>query len=338
MDLELNIFEKIHPLLDPIISTLIIVGIPILSVFLMAKLLSKGGKFKPVAHFRGLPSVSRQETNRKLPSWTKHLVLLTRATNHTDEAEDEVVYRFVTMTIVMFIATYVVYGFWTGLFRPANFNVSALFDTWLWIISLMAATLPYAYLRIKLHRIRVKNSYDLIPAVNMMLMKYVEYRGNLYYAIFETNKTLKGEILNAFNGLIPALQGSASSNLDDAIELFVYRTQTSWSVQLGILIHKSELHGDDIEQGLRWLITDMSEVVKITEEVKSENRENVQLGFLPFILLPLSVFFNQYPSGGKSWYYYFGTELGIKMLLFATLYTIICTVIAYIIQKPRNEV
>lgn len=334
----MNILANVHPFLDPIFKTILIIGIPLLISFILTKYVFPVASVVKMTRFRGLPNVPKLDKKKKMPKWTKHLVLLSKSIKQTDETEEEVVYRFVSLTVAMFISTFLVYGFWTGLFRPNQFSLASLFDTWLWIISLMAATLPYCYMRIRLHRIRVKNSYDLIPAVNMLLMKYIEHKGNLYYSVFETTKTLKGDMLNAFMGLLPALQGSAGSNLDEAIELFVYRTQINWSVQLGILIHKSEYHGDDIEQGLRWLITDMSEVIRITEEVKSDNRENVQLGFLPFVLLPLSIFFNQYPSGGKSWHYYFGTELGIKMLLFTTLYTVLCAVIAYIIQKPRNEV
>ena len=332
------VLVKIQPFLDPFIKTILILGIPLLVVFILGKYVLPVANIVKKTRFKGLPNAKKIESEKKQPKWTKHLILISKSIKQTDETNEEVVYRFVMLTVAMFITTYLGYGFWTGSFLPNQFRFAALFDTAHWVISLMAASLPYCYMRIRLHRIRVKNSYDLIPAVNMMLMKYVEHKGNLYYAVYETTKNLKGDILHAMMGILPALQGAAGANLDDAIELFVYRTHTNWSIQLGILIHKSEIHGDDIEQGLRWLISDMSEVVKITEEVKSENRENVQLGFFPFILLPLSIFFNQYPSGGKSWHYYFQTETGIKVLLFTLLYTVLCAVIAYMIQKPRNEV
>ena len=82
----------------------------------------------------------------------------------------------------------------------------------------------------------------------------------------------------------------------------------------------------------------MSEVAKITEEIKSENRETIQMAYLPAFLFPAVIYLNQYPSLGKSWHYYFETSPGIRIIVFTLLFTLICALVAYIIQKPRNEV
>jgi hypothetical protein len=334
--------ESLHRfivLLDTAVRVFLIWCIPLIVLFVLGKLVFPVSKALKVVRFRGLPSSIEPLKNTRRPSkWARHLVLLLRSISAGEESDEELLHRFIIMTIGTFISTYIVYGFWTGLFTKYDFQYSDLFNGWQIFISMMASFLPYCFLRMKLHRVRVKNSYDLVPAVNTLILKYSEYRGNLYYAVFETTKVLQGDILNAFVGLLPALQGSANASIEDAIELFIYRIKTTWAIQLGILIHKSEEQGDNIEQGLRWLITDMSEVAKITEEIKSENRETIQLAYFPVFLFPAVIYFNQFPSMGKSWHYYFQTTPGIRMIMFTLLYTFICAVIAYTIQKPRNEV
>ncbi|GGG18789.1 hypothetical protein [Paenibacillus abyssi] len=334
-----EIIEQLRASLDPLIRTVLIGGVPLIIIYLLARFVMPLTRTYRIVRFRGLPSVSENDNSAKpVAKWAKHLVLLSRSISTGDESDEELIQRFFVMTVGAFLGTFVVYGFWTGLFDRDTFMISHLVDRWAVTISLMAATVPYFLMRMKLHRVRIKNSYDLVPAVNTLLLKYSEYRGNLYYAVFETTKGLNGDILNAFVGLLPSLQGAANSNIEEAIELFIFRIKTTWSIQLGILIHKSEEQGDNIDQGLRWLIADMSEVAKITEELKSENRETMQLAYMPAILLPAVIYLNQFPSMGKSWHYYFQTPLGIRMIVFTLLFTLLCALIAYMIQKPRNEV
>lgn len=331
--------ERIKEMLDPAIRAILISGVPLIAVYLLGKLVLPVSKVMRVVRFRGLPkSTEHMKSDKPTAKWARHLILISRSIKTGDESDEELLQQFILRTIGSFVVTYLVYGFWTGVFDRRSFHYINLLDNWMIFISLMASSLPYCFMRMRLHRVRVKNSYDLVPAVNTLILKYSEFRGNLYYAVFETTKGLQGDILNAFVGLLPALQGSANAKIEDAIELFIFRIKTTWAIQLGILIHKSEEQGDNIEQGLRWLVTDMSEVAKITEEIKSENRETIQLAYLPAFLFPAVIYLNQYPSMGKSWHYYFQTTPGIRMIVFTLLFTLICALVAYIIQKPRNEV
>lgn len=336
----MNIIENIHPLLDPIVRSLIIFGLPSLTLLFVSRYLFPASSFAIISKsiYKRSAVVSNAKRNDEHSAIMRHLLLLIRSTMKTNDNENDMLTRFFAITASVFIATYLTYGFWTGIFGSQYFSVASFLDTSCWMVSLFMAAFPYIFLRVKLHLIRVKNRYALIPAINTFLMKYVEYRGNQYHAMYQTVETLSGEIKHAFKGLLDPLQGKMGSSLDDAIELFIFQIQTSWAIQFGILLHKGEIQGDNIEQGLRWLITDMSEVERITEEVKSENRDNVHLGYLPFIVFPLSIVLNHFPTNGSSWNYYFRTELGIKTVLFTLLYTITCAIIAFLIQKPRNEV
>ena len=184
-----NIIEKIKYMLDPAIRSLLIAAVPLIAVFLLGKMVFPVSKALRVVRFRGLPtSIEQSKSNKPTAKWARHLVLLSRSIKTGDENDEELLQQFILTTIGAFVATYLVYGFWTGLFERGDFHYSNLLDRWLIIISFMAGSLPYCFMRMKLHRVRVKNSYDLVPAVNTLILKYSEYRGNLYYAVFETHK------------------------------------------------------------------------------------------------------------------------------------------------------
>lgn len=303
------------------------------AVILLLNLVVKKTNSIRTKRFRGISEPSKE---RKLPEWLNHLVLITKTVSNKDQSDEDLIQGFILRSVLFFVGAYVIFGFYTHTFE--DFMLSNLFNKWLLTVSLMVSSLPYALMRIKLHRIRVRNSYDLVPAVNLLVLKYNNYQNNLYYAVLDITKELKGDIQLAFMGLIPVLQGSSSMTIEKAIELFYFRIHTNWSIQLGILIQKAEEHGDDIEQGLNWLVTDMSEVTKIKEEVKYENRETVQLGYFPLLLLPASIFLNQYPSQGKSWYYTFQHPAGLKVFIFTALFCIVCALTAFVVSRPANEV
>lgn len=323
---------KFHLYLGPSIRFIILLLSCFAVIFLLNLVVKKTTSVRK-KRFRGIPSPTKE---KDLPEWLNHLVLLTKTVTNKNENADDVIQGFILRTVLYFVGAYVIFGYYTHTFD--NFMISNLFNKWLITVSLMSGSLPYAVMRIKLHRIRVRNSYDLVPAANLLYLKYCNHQNNLYYAVLDITKELKGDIQLAFMGLIPVLQGSNSMTIEKAIELFYFRIHTNWSIQLGILIQKAEAQGDDIEQGLNWLVTDMSEVAKIKEEVKQENRETVQLGYFPLILLPASIFLNQYPSQGKSWFYTFQHPAGLKVFIFTALFCIVCALTAFVISRPANEV
>ncbi|WP_040951683.1 type II secretion system F family protein [Gorillibacterium massiliense] len=329
-----NLWNQLGPYLDPFIRIMITAA----ALIGVAFVLSLGNTARlPLRIMRiRLPATAGGRV-RHPSRWSKHLLLVSRAIQESTTSDEERIRRFILYTMGSFVSAYLLIGMWTGAVDFNHLNGAGLTDRWLLMVSFWSAALPYGILRLRLHSIRVKNSEELIPAVNTLLFKYREYHGNLYYAVFETVKELKGGIRTAFAAMLPALQGASGATIEEAIDLFIFRVRSQWAMQLGILFQKSEQQGDNIERGLRWLITDMSEVTKISEELKTENREAIQMGYLPAILLPLVVFLNQYPSMGKSWFYYFHHPAGIRMLVFTILFTLFCGIAAFIIQKPRNE-
>ena len=331
-----NLLDRFGPWFDPAIRTFITVAGLAAVIYVLSL---RNAVRRPLRIMRiRLPAAYGTSPGKSVPRWRKHLLLVSKAVKEGSYSDEERIRRFLLLTAGYFIASYVSVGIWSGAIDFESLSWPGLFDRWLLLVSLWSAALPYGLLRLRLHGIRTRNSEELIPAVNTLLFKYREYRGNLYYAVFETVKGLRGDIRTAFAAMLPALQGAPHAAIDEASDLFIFRVRSQWAIQLGILLQKSEEQGDNIERGLRWLVSDMSEVTKISEELRTENREAVQMGYLPVILLPLVVFLNQYPSMGKSWFYYFHHPAGIRMLVFTVLFTFFCGIAAYLIQKPRNEV
>jgi hypothetical protein len=282
----------------------------------------------------------------KMNRWGRQLVFFLRSvqpvsTSDADEtkesSDDVLVQSFLLRTVLFFSTAYVTVGYWSGLLQPSHFAFSNLFDKWLWLVSIMAALFPYAIMQIRLHRVRVKNSYDLVPATNNLLLRYREHGGKLYNAVYDLCKfDLEGDMKVAFMSLLPALQGRNDMTVQDAVDLFIYRIKTVWAIQVGLAIQKEIEQGDDIEQILTWIVKDMSDQTQISEELKVEGRETIQLAYLPAFVLPGAMLFNWWLNDGRVWYYYFGHPSGVKIMIFAVLYCFFCAVTAFILAKPRN--
>lgn len=284
----------------------------------------------------------------KQMSWGRQLVFLLRSVQVTkaanpdemkESSDDLLLQSFLLRTTIFFIVAYIAGGYWSGLLQPSHFKFGNLFDRWLWLISIMVAIFPYAMMQIRVHRLRVKNSYDLVPATNNLLLRYRENNGKLYNAVYDLCKhDLEGDMKVAFMSLLPALQGRNDITVQDAVDLFIYRIKTVWAIQVGLAIQKEIEQGDDIEQILTWIVRDMSDQSQISEELKVEGRETIQLAYLPAFVLPGAILFNWWLNDNRVWYYYFVHPSGIKILIFAVFYCFFCGVTAFVLAKPRNGV
>ncbi len=266
---------------------------------------------------------------------------LLRSTNRKYN-EKTTVHNFLNMTLLLFIASYVTIGRWVGIFSSGASSVFAYIEQSVSIpvllYSLCIALVPYGYKHLQLHRIRTENSYQLTPAAEKLLLKYRSYRGNIYYALLELTEELHGPMKNAFNVFVSALQAKGQKNIEEAAELFYYQIQTSWARQLGIQIMKAAKDGKQIGKALARIHEDMKDVSQLIEKAKSENLETIQMGYLPIVMLPVSIWGNEYLSGGAVLHYYLNDPIGVKYLLFTVIVCVVSFFTAVILRKPKNEV
>lgn len=341
MNLE-NLFFSFSVYLDPIIRILLIFSGVFLVFWLLQMRVPKVNvrDFNPFSKMT--PAMESEEIDKQRSAVTSWIIKAYRAKRKSEVpiSDFEILQRMLLYAAGIFFATYLVLGTWTGVFNPETFHPLLLLDLWLIGIAFIMSIQPFVILFIRLHRVRIQNSYDLVPAIKALLTKYRYYKGNLYYTLRDLTKNdLQGDIKNAFMVFLPILQGQSETTIQQAVDEFYFRIPSNRAIELAILIQKRFEHGDDIDQALSFMVEDMSEQKKINSRIRTQNRETVQLAIVPVFLIPAIIMYNMTLNGySKTFHYYFVHPTGIRYLVLTIVVCAICAMVASIIQKPRNEV
>lgn len=208
------------------------------------------------------------------------------------------------------------------------------------IASIFTFLLPYASLRIVLQFMRTNTSYQLGPAVGMLLAGYRVSSKNIYFAILHTiNKLEDTSLKSAFLVLANHIQSHKNRNdIEHAVELFVFKIQTSWAKQLGILLLNALVDGCEIERSLSNIVNDMKEGQKIIEQEKSNAHETILLGYFPLIALPLTILFMTKLSGQFNiLFYQFKTPQGLTSFIITSIFCLSGFLLALFFRKPKND-
>lgn len=126
-----------------------------------------------------------------------HLELLLRSTSKTFHRNS--VSQFLLFSCGVFAVLYLV--------LLLGFNAGELISWWnkrAFGFAGLAALLPYGFRRVKLYNIRRENSYALIEATELLILKYRSpgIQGDLYHALFDTADELQGTMKRAFSTLV----------------------------------------------------------------------------------------------------------------------------------------
>lgn len=219
---------------------------------------------------------------------------------------------------------------------------SDLTKSWLLTIScsILSSLLPYSVLKSILQINRSNTSHQLVPAVTLLLASYRICSKDIYYALLRTIKKLDNlTIKKSLITLAKKIQSHKNhSEVERAVELFVFKIQTSWAKQLGVIILNAVVDGRDIEQSLSNIVNDMREGQQIIEEEKSQSHDTVLLGYFPLLAFPLTIFFLHLVSGQFNvLYYQFKTTQGLTSFIVTTMICITGFILASVFRKPKND-
>lgn len=256
----------------------------------------------------------------------RHLDLLLQST-WKFYTENSVV-GFLILSTVLFVSTFAVY------FRLTHSWVVAL------ISGTFTSSLPYLVLRLVLQFVRTKTSYELGPTVGLLLANYRVCNKNIYFAILKTIKTLESTTLKkSFIVLANHVQNHKNHNdIENAIELFVFKIQTSWAKQLGILLLTALIEGREIERSLSNIVNDMKEGQKILEQEKSNSHETILLGYLPLLAFPMTIWFMTAMSGQFNiLQHQFKNPQGLASFTLTLILCISGFLVALFLRKPKND-
>lgn len=256
----------------------------------------------------------------------RHLNLLLQTTWKYYRASS--VFGFTILSFGLFLATFAIYFRFTK-----SWTLTVIGSTF-------TAALPYIILRMFLQFIRSNTSYQLVPAVGLLLAGYRVCNKDIYFGILSTIKKLDhASLKKSFIILANHIQNHKNNkDIENAVALFVFKTQTSWAKQLGILLLNSLIDGRDIERSLSNIVNDMKEGQKIIEQEKSNSHETILLGYLPLVAFPLTIWFMSTMSGQFNiLYHQFKTEDGLASFLITTFLCVIGFLLALIMRKPKND-
>lgn len=282
--------------------------------------------YKTRARLRNLKN-KQYFVNQRDSYFYKHINMLVQSTWRF--YSDRSTINFIILTLILFLSSISIFIKYT----------SSLFISG--SAAVVTALIPYTIMRLYLHILRSKTSYELIPATTILLGNYRVCNKDLYFAITETIKKLDDITLKkAFIVLARSIQKHKNTkDIEKAIELFVFKIQTAWAKQLGILFLNALVEGKSIEGSLSNLVDDMKEGQNVIEEEKSNSQETILLGFFPVIAFPFTLFIMVSMSNRFNIIYYqFSTTSGLSGFILVTALCILSAVISILLRKPKNDI
>lgn len=213
------------------------------------------------------------------------------------------------------------------------------------VLMVFISCLPFIFLYIRLHQMRISTSYEGELMVTELLNNYRILNRRIDLAFDLTAQNLSKypnsqKIISQLAKGIKDYQGSEEILLN-IVQTFHFQVQTSWGQLLSNLIYNSVLHGDDITEGLKDILEDLKSLDNLNEKNKQTNIEgelmlkllvpSVYLGTLylvfSFFQFPLQKYIN----------YQFRNPLGFQTFFLSMLFFTMTVLVYLIFKKPKND-
>lgn len=210
--------------------------------------------------------------------------------------------------------------------------------------SIVACLIPYAFLRTRLHSIRIESSYEAEPVVAELINQYKINHFNMKEAIDKSIPKLKKQqwTKKALFRLATELSTyKTKDELEEIILDFTFSIDTQWAIELGNNIFLSIEYGDDVRESLEDILDDLKDLNKVNEKNKQINNESyIMIKYVSpvsYIISVVLLFKNFNFTMSKFIDYQFKDAMGLKFFIY-TIVTIIVNYIIYIlIRKPKND-
>lgn len=211
-------------------------------------------------------------------------------------------------------------------------------------ISSSAGLIPYILLHIKLRHIRVNSSYEAEGLLTELINQYKINYFNMIEAIDRTIPNLKKQphSRKALTRLSLSIkQYQTKEELDEIIQEFNFSMNTSWAMLLSNNIFLSQEYGDNIQESLEDILSDLIDLKGIHEKNKQYNHETFTMikylapGTYLFSIYTMFAFFGF--TIDKFIKYQFQNPIGFKYFLLTIIFIIINYFIYFFMKKPKND-
>lgn len=266
------------------------------------------------------------------------LELLLRATTNPARYNSSSSMQFMTLTISIFVVSYVFLlvgslGTFPSVWRE-------WWDSFSYGVAMLISAIPYSWHLIKLQLLRTANSYALIDATEIMVMKFRTpgQEANIYHVLSEMANELEGPMKRTLYSMVTLLQVEGKTAIYEAVELFEFQVKNTWSRQLGILMIKAATDNRNIERALDKLHKDMVHGKQIVEEEKTEYMESIVMGFFPLFMVPGIIFFMNYLFDGIAMKLLWNDPSVFKSLVISIMFVIVGLATSLVLSRPKIEV
>lgn len=213
------------------------------------------------------------------------------------------------------------------------------------ILSTFVSFLPYLLLRARLRSIRIGSSYEGNEIVTTIINNYKHNSFNIIEAIdrsacddrlsfFSRNNLLRlSVILKSYKD---------ESELDDAVNTFVYAYNTEWSILLGMNIKIAAFDGTNVSASMEDILEELRNTGEAHELNKRYNNETFTM--IRFLLIPFYLFTVYISISGfgftlkKFIEYQFLTDLGFSFAVLTYNAIALCFLVYSFIKRPKFDI
>jgi hypothetical protein len=211
-------------------------------------------------------------------------------------------------------------------------------------LSVLAALVPYAYLRVKLRNMRIEGSYEGNALVKELINQYKINSLNMIEAIDKTVPRLKdaGYSQRAlFRLSLEIKEYKSEEELQDIIDDFVFGIDTEWAILLGMNIYLAIHDGIDVRLSLEDIILELKIIKELLEDNKRGNIESFKLikyiiptAYIATVFVAVKLFSFTIK---KFFDYQFGNKLGVILGVASILLMVVNLLIANMLKKPKFD-
>lgn len=241
-------------------------------------------------------------------------------------------YIFVAGTAILFIFCFIMIAKIGGSFKGL-------------LLSAFISILPYLMLQGKLRSVRIDSSYEGDALVTTVINNYKQYNYNIIEAVDRSACDNKLSFFTRNNLLrlsVVLKSYKDETELDDAINNFVFAYNTEWSILLGMNIKIAAFDGTNVSVSMEDILDELKNTGEALQANKRYNNESFMM--IRFILIPFYLFTVYISISGfgftlkKYIQYQFFTDLGLSFAVLTYTGIAVCFLVYSFVKRPKYDI
>lgn len=260
----------------------------------------------------------------------KHIRMLLSAT--TGYNSNFVVYTFFLIDFALSFVTFII------LFKSHSSLTSLV------LFTLLVATIPYLFLRMKLYAVRLDGSYEAERLTTELINQYKINHFNMIEAIDQAISNLSDSRYSQkalFKLSLGLKEYKTEEEINYLLQQFTYQFNTQWSILLAQNLFLAIEKGNNVSVSLEDILEEIKEIKTIIENSKRINNEAfVIIKYMVPALYFLSIFaalkyFNFTIT--KFIENQIGNSMGLQLFIFIVATSIFNIFLYMIMRKPKYD-